>query len=65
VLDQTYADGFLVIYEGRIVTEQYFYGLRPDTSHLLMSVSKSVTGLVAGVLAGQLTGIPMFPRTAS
>jgi len=53
LLDQTYTDGFLVIHDGQIVTEQYFNGLRPGTPHLLMSVSKSVTGLVAGVLAGR------------
>jgi len=53
VLDRTYTDGFLVIHQGRIVTERYFNGLRPGTPHLLMSVSKSITGLVAGVLAGQ------------
>jgi CubicO group peptidase (beta-lactamase class C family) len=53
LLDRTYTDGFLVIHQGRIVTEQYFNGLRPGTPHLLMSVSKSVTGLVAGALAGQ------------
>jgi len=51
LLAQTYTDGFLVINEGRIVTERYFNGLRPDVPHLLMSVSKSVTGLVAGALA--------------
>lgn len=53
LLDRTYTDGFLVLHQGRIVTEQYFSSLRPDTPHLLMSVSKSITGLVAGVLAGQ------------
>src|SRR5262249_47128124 len=35
-----------------IVTEQYFNGLAPDVPHLLMSVSKSVTSTVAGVLVG-------------
>jgi CubicO group peptidase (beta-lactamase class C family) len=53
LLDRTYTDGFLVIHQGRIVTERYFNGLRPDTPHLLMSVSKSITGLVAGALAGR------------
>lgn len=53
LLDHTYTDGFLVIHHGRIVTERYLNGLRPDTPHILMSVSKSVTGLVAGALAGQ------------
>jgi CubicO group peptidase (beta-lactamase class C family) len=53
LLDRTYTDGFLVIHDGRIVTEKYFNGLRPDVPHLLMSVSKSVTGLVAGALASE------------
>jgi CubicO group peptidase (beta-lactamase class C family) len=53
LLDQTYTDGFLVIHHGRIVAERYYNDLRPDAQHLLMSVSKSVTGLVAGALAGQ------------
>jgi CubicO group peptidase (beta-lactamase class C family) len=53
LLDRTYTDGFLVIHDGRIVTEQYFNGMRPDVPHLLMSVSKSVTGLVAGALVSQ------------
>lgn len=53
LLLRTYTDGFLVIHRGTILAEQYFNGLRPDTPHLLMSVSKSVTGLVAGALAGR------------
>src|ERR1700757_1360841 len=46
LLARTYTDGLLVIHQGAIVTEQYFNGLRPGTPHLLMSVSKSITGLV-------------------
>jgi len=53
MLAESYTDGFLVLHRGRIVTEQYFNGMRPDTPHLLMSVSKSVVSSVAGVLAGQ------------
>ena len=53
LVTQTYTDGLLVIHQGAIVTEQYYNGLRPSTPHLLMSVSKSVTGLVAGALAGR------------
>jgi CubicO group peptidase (beta-lactamase class C family) len=53
LLDQTCTDGFLVIHGGQVVTEQYFNGLRPETPHLLMSVSKSVTGLLAGALASK------------
>jgi len=51
MLEATYTDGFLVLHQGQIVAEQYFNGLRPDVPHLLMSVSKSVTGLVTGALA--------------
>jgi CubicO group peptidase (beta-lactamase class C family) len=51
MLAETYTDGFLVLHRGRIVTEQYFNGMRPDTPHLLMSVSKSVVSAVAGILA--------------
>ena len=53
LLDETYTDGFLVLHRGRIVAEHYFNGLAPDVPHLLMSVSKSVTAAVAGVLAGR------------
>jgi len=53
LLAQTCTDGFLVMHRGRIVTEQYFNAMAPDTPHLLMSVSKSVTAAVAGVLAGR------------
>jgi CubicO group peptidase (beta-lactamase class C family) len=53
LLDATWTDGFLVLHRGRVVTERYFNGMRPETPHLLMSVSKSVTAAVAGVLAGR------------
>jgi CubicO group peptidase (beta-lactamase class C family) len=52
MLAESYTDGFLVLHRGRIVTEQYFNGMTPDTPHLLMSVSKSVVSTVAGILAG-------------
>jgi CubicO group peptidase (beta-lactamase class C family) len=53
LLDETYTDGFLVLHRGQIVTEQYRNGMAAGTPHLLMSVSKSVTSAVAGVLAGR------------
>jgi CubicO group peptidase (beta-lactamase class C family) len=53
MLEETYTDGFLVLHRGRVVAEHYFNGMAPDVPHLLMSVSKSVTSAVAGVLAGQ------------
>ena len=53
MLEETYTDGFLVLHQGRVVAEHYFNGMAPDVPHLLMSVSKSVTAAVAGVLAGR------------
>ena len=64
LLAQTCTDGFLVLHRGRIVTEQYFNQMAPDTPHLLMSVSKSVTAAVAGVLAGRGQLDPSAPVTA-
>jgi CubicO group peptidase (beta-lactamase class C family) len=53
LLAETYTDGFLVLHQGQIVAEHYFNGLAPAVPHLLMSVSKSVTSAIAGVLAGR------------
>jgi CubicO group peptidase (beta-lactamase class C family) len=53
LLAETYTDGFLVLHQGQVVAEHYFNGLAPDVPHLLMSVSKSVTSAMAGVLAGR------------
>jgi CubicO group peptidase (beta-lactamase class C family) len=53
LLADTWTDGFLVLQRGHIVAERYFNGLTPDTTHLLMSVSKSVTSMIAGVLAAR------------
>ena len=56
ILDSTFADGLLVLHEGAVVTERYFEGMTASTRHLVMSVSKSIVGCVAGVLVerGQL-----------
>ncbi len=51
MLAASFTDGFAVLHGGRLVAEQYFNGLTPDTPHLLMSVSKSVVSTVAGALA--------------
>lgn len=53
LLAETYTDGFLVLRDGQIVAEEYFNGMTRDSRHLLMSVSKSVTAAVTGILAGQ------------
>lgn len=53
MLEETATDGYLVLHRGRVVTERYFNGMTPDTTHLLMSVSKSITSTVAGILVGR------------
>ena len=52
-LARTCTDGFLVLHGGRIVAEQYDNGMAPERRHLLQSVSKSITGALAGTLAGR------------
>jgi CubicO group peptidase (beta-lactamase class C family) len=56
-LDETFTDGIIVLHRGHVVTERYLNGMRSDTRHLLMSVSKSVTSATCGSLveAGQLS----------
>ncbi len=49
-LDRTVTDGFVVLHRGRIVAEQYAHGMTAQTPHILMSVSKSMLGLLAGIL---------------
>ena len=52
VMASTATDGWIVVRHGKVVAEQYYGGMLPDTSHLLMSVSKSLIGMVAGALVG-------------
>jgi CubicO group peptidase (beta-lactamase class C family) len=49
----TDTDALLVMQGGKIVTEQYFNGMKPEDRHLLMSVSKSVLGVLAGIIVGE------------
>lgn len=53
MLAETYSDGFLVLHRGRIVMERYFNGMTEETLHLSQSVSKSLVGALAGILAGR------------
>jgi CubicO group peptidase (beta-lactamase class C family) len=49
MLERTWTDAFLVMHRGVVLNEQYFNGMRPDTLHLMMSCSKSVTSALAGI----------------
>jgi len=50
VLADTFTDAVVVVHNGSIALEQYFEQTRPDTPHLLMSVSKSLVGCVVACL---------------
>jgi CubicO group peptidase (beta-lactamase class C family) len=52
LLERTYTDGFLVLKGGQVACERYYNGMAPATPHLLQSVSKSMTGALAGSLVG-------------
>ena len=49
-LQSSYTDGFIALHRGRIVAERYLNGMTRHTPHLLQSVSKSLTGALAGAL---------------
>ena len=51
VFADTYTDALVVLHDGQLVAERYNAGMIAATPHLLMSVSKSIVGCVAGVLA--------------
>jgi CubicO group peptidase (beta-lactamase class C family) len=48
-----YIDGFLVAHRGHIIHESYHNGMTRQTLHLAMSVSKSITSTIAGILIEQ------------
>jgi len=50
-LAASYTDGFIVLQDGGIVYEAYLNGMQPQTRHLTYSISKSVIGILAGILA--------------
>ena len=49
-LGATDTDGLVVVRRGRVVFERYANGMTAQSPHILMSVSKSLLGLVAGLL---------------
>ncbi len=49
-LKATDTDGFAIVRDGRMIYEYYDNGMGADTPHIFMSVSKSVLGLLTGIL---------------
>ena len=52
-LAKTDTDALAIVHRGRLVFEHYANGTTAETPHILMSVSKSMLGLLLGVLASR------------
>jgi CubicO group peptidase (beta-lactamase class C family) len=68
-LRETDTDGIAILHRGKLVFERYFNGMTDQTPHILMSVSKSMLGLLVDELgldtARQVTDIlPELAQTA-
>lgn len=50
-----YTDGMLILHRGRVVYERYFGCLEEDGKHAIMSMTKSVTGLLAEIMVAEGT----------
>lgn len=61
-LHSSSTDAFMVMREGKVITEQYFNGMRPHTPHLIWSCSKSIS---AGVVANLLQTESHFTRDSA
>jgi len=45
-----YTDGMLIMHQGKVVYERYFGCLEEDGKHAIMSMTKSITGLLGEIL---------------
>jgi CubicO group peptidase (beta-lactamase class C family) len=63
MLEETYADGIAVLHRGRLIYERYFGALKPHKPHIAMSVTKSFTGTLAGILIAEGKIDPQAPIT--
>ena len=50
ILENTYTDSIFVLRKGNVLYERYFNGMKPDTKHLLQSVSKSILGVLYAIM---------------
>jgi CubicO group peptidase (beta-lactamase class C family) len=63
MLEQTCADGIAVLHRGKLIYEGYFGALKPHKPHIAMSVTKSFTGALAGILVAEGKIDPQAPIT--
>jgi CubicO group peptidase (beta-lactamase class C family) len=63
-IEQNMVDGLLVLKNGRIVAEHYHNGQTKDTRHIMFSVGKSFTGIMAETLVfeGTLDDTKLVPH---
>ncbi len=52
-LEHSHTDGLVILRDGKIAFEHYANGMSAGTPHILMSVSKSMLGLLAGALVAR------------
>ncbi len=52
-LAANYTDGVLILHDGKVVYERYFGCLEEDGKHAAMSMTKSITGLLAEILVAE------------
>lgn len=52
-LDANYTDGLLILHKGKVVYEKYSGCLTEDGKHAAMSMTKSVTGLLAQIMVAE------------
>ena len=62
-LAETSTDGLAVIRDQKLLCELYPGDLEPGRPHIVFSVSKSITAIVAGILAGEGLLDPDWPVT--
>ena len=60
---ESQCDGIIALHQGAVVMEWYDNHLTPSTPHIIFSVTKSVTALLMGVLAGRGQLDPEAPVT--
>lgn len=48
-----YTDGMLIMHKGQVVYERYFGCLEEDGKHAIMSMTKSITGLLGQILVAE------------
>ena len=63
LLDDDHTDALIVLDDGEVLLEEYRRDMRADDVHLLQSISKSITGVLAGILSARGVLHPDDPVT--